>query len=61
HPSFGDRVEHLLDAITAQPGARLPGERRLTARAHARAHGVGVPADVLNDLLARVSPPHPAS
>jgi len=61
HPSFGDRVEHLLDAITAQPGARLPGERRLTARAHARAHGVSVPADVLNDLLARVSPPHPAS
>ncbi len=43
---FADRVECLLDAIAAQPGTRLPGDRRLTARADALAHGVHVSSDL---------------
>ena len=50
---FGRRVETLLAAIAAQPGTRLPGERRLAARARARAEGVEIPDALHADLLAR--------
>jgi (2R)-3-sulfolactate dehydrogenase (NADP+) len=34
----------LLEAIAAEPGARLPGTRRLANRRRAAAEGVAVPA-----------------
>lgn len=47
---FTDRVEELLSAITDQPGARLPGARRLAARRDARRSGVEVADGLLADL-----------
>ncbi len=52
----GDRAarlahaERLFERILAQDGARLPGERRFEARERARANGV----DIGNDLLEQV-------
>ena len=36
---FADRLESLLRAITEQPGARLPGDRRIQRREAALAAG----------------------
>lgn len=47
---FLERIEDLFAAITAQDGARLPGDRRLAARMSANAQGV----EVDPDLLARI-------
>lgn len=49
-PDFPERIEGLFAAIAAQDGARLPGDRRLSARMTARAHGV----DVDPELLAQI-------
>lgn len=54
-PAFGPRVEALLGAIAAQPGTRLPGERRLKLRAAAAKDGVKIPADLLADLERRAA------
>jgi len=51
-PSFIDRIEALLSAIAAQPGARLPGEKRLTGRALAKAGAIQVDAGLLGDIEA---------
>jgi (2R)-3-sulfolactate dehydrogenase (NADP+) len=45
--SFVDRLEYEFNAMAAEPGVRLPGDRRLAARAHAATHGVEVPDDLL--------------
>jgi (2R)-3-sulfolactate dehydrogenase (NADP+) len=47
---FADRLEDLLGRIESQKGARLPGSRRLAARAAARAEGVAVPAHLLEEI-----------
>ena len=52
-PGFLGRVEALMDAIVAQPGARLPGARRLQARAEARRSGVQIPDALYDDLVRR--------
>jgi (2R)-3-sulfolactate dehydrogenase (NADP+) len=44
---FVDRLEIELAAMTAQPGVRLPGDRRLANRQHAGENGVEVPADLM--------------
>jgi (2R)-3-sulfolactate dehydrogenase (NADP+) len=44
---FAERVETLIAAMTADPGVRLPGERRNANRERARRDGVNVPADLL--------------
>ncbi len=49
-PGFADRVEAELVAMTAQPGVRLPGARRIANRALAEESGVEVP-DKLFALL----------
>ena len=41
--NFGASMTRLVEAIESQPGARLPGMRRLAARAKAAADGVDVP------------------
>ncbi|MBI3454017.1 MAG: Ldh family oxidoreductase, partial [Rhodospirillales bacterium] len=50
---FAARVETLAGAILAQPGTRLPGERRLKLRARAQADGVAVSPELLADLRRR--------
>ena len=39
---FADRLAPLLAEIEGQPGARLPGTRRIAAMAEARANGLSV-------------------
>ena len=45
--SFVGRLEIELAAMTAQPGVRLPGDRRLANRERAERNGVEVPADLM--------------
>lgn len=46
-PGILKHFEALFAAIEAEPGARLPGSRRLSSRARAREDGVRVPDAVL--------------
>ncbi|MHB1587083.1 MAG: Ldh family oxidoreductase [Acidiferrobacteraceae bacterium] len=50
---FAHRVEALLSQILAQPGARLPGERRLAARALAQREGIELTDTLHSDLQQR--------
>ena len=55
---FVDRIEVDLRTLAAEPGVRLPGDRRLEHRAAAISNGVEVPDDlmrVLNDYAANGS------
>ncbi|MFZ9628081.1 MAG: Ldh family oxidoreductase [Ilumatobacteraceae bacterium] len=45
-PDFLDRLEHEFTALAAEPGVRLPGDRRHADRARAEHHGVEVPDDL---------------
>ncbi len=51
--TFLARVEALAAEVLSQPGTRLPGERRHTNRAAARAHGVDIGEDLLAELRRR--------
>jgi (2R)-3-sulfolactate dehydrogenase (NADP+) len=56
---FIDRIEVELAALAAQPGARLPGDRRVAHRGRAATDGVEVPDDlmaVLREYLDHGSP-----
>jgi (2R)-3-sulfolactate dehydrogenase (NADP+) len=53
---FIDRLEPLLSAVLAQPGTRLPGQRRLDARAAAATRGIDIPHSLHADLQRRSSP-----
>jgi (2R)-3-sulfolactate dehydrogenase (NADP+) len=44
------RFALLIEAITAQPGARLPGSRRLAARAKAARDGLAVSDALINEI-----------
>lgn len=46
--AFADRLEALIGAMMAQPGVRLPGSRRLEARARAAAQGIALPRELLD-------------
>lgn len=48
--AFADRLEGLLQAILAQEGTRLPGLRRLEARAAAEKDGVAVDPAFIEEL-----------
>ncbi|BAQ71351.1 malate/L-lactate dehydrogenase [Rhodovulum sulfidophilum] len=48
-PGFGERLEGLLDAMLAQEGTRLPGERRLRGRSDS-AGRVRVPGHLMEEL-----------
>lgn len=60
-PSFLERIEHELTTLAAEPGVRLPGDRRLAARRQAEASGVEVPADLMAVLTAYAEHGSPAS
>ena len=47
-----DRFGALASAIEAQPGARLPGARRLTAREKAKAEGVTISDALMKEIAA---------
>jgi (2R)-3-sulfolactate dehydrogenase (NADP+) len=47
-----ERIEVELTAVAGEPGARLPGDRRLAHRGHAATEGVEVPDDLM-ELLQR--------
>jgi (2R)-3-sulfolactate dehydrogenase (NADP+) len=47
---FLDRLEVLLGAIEDEPGARLPGARRLALRRKAAADGIAVPQPLLDRI-----------
>lgn len=51
-PGVLAHVARLAEAIEAQPGARLPGRRRLALRAAAEAEGLEVPEAVLEAIRA---------
>ena len=48
---FGSRLEDVLAAIEAQPGARLPGLKRLSSRAATARDGVTLPQALHDQLL----------
>jgi (2R)-3-sulfolactate dehydrogenase (NADP+) len=50
---FGNRMALLAAAVEDQPGARLPGSRRLALRARAREEGIALP----DTLVTRFGPP----
>jgi (2R)-3-sulfolactate dehydrogenase (NADP+) len=52
---FTARIEALLGVVTAEPGTRLPGDRRLTARARAQEQGVTVPEGLYRELSERAA------
>jgi len=52
-PNFADRLELLTATILAQPGVRLPGQRRLAARAGAAKQGIDIPSDLHAELERR--------
>ena len=49
---YDERMTTLLEAIAAEPGARLPGTRRLANRRRAAAEGVVVPAALHAEIRA---------
>lgn len=55
-PEVPARLEALLAAALAQPGTRLPGDRRQAARERARREGLAVDAALLAELRRRAGP-----
>ncbi|MGR3755695.1 MAG: Ldh family oxidoreductase [Tranquillimonas sp.] len=51
-PGFAVRIERLLATIEGQEGTRLPGTRRLAARAAADRDGLLVPARLMDEIEA---------
>jgi (2R)-3-sulfolactate dehydrogenase (NADP+) len=58
---FIDRIEHELRTLSAEPGVRLPGERRLEHRRTAATDGVEVPDDLMAVLDAYAEHGSPAT
>ncbi len=54
---FAEMLGVVTAAFTAEPGARLPGSRRLAARARAEREGVAVDAALLARVRALLPPP----
>jgi (2R)-3-sulfolactate dehydrogenase (NADP+) len=46
HAQFGERIAALAGAIEQQPGARLPGARRLANRARVAREGIVIPTEI---------------
>lgn len=53
NPDFATGVTQLLDHVLAQPGTRLPGERRLANRQRAMSDGITLPGALLEELRRR--------
>ena len=46
--TYLERLEVLLQAVTDQPGTRLPGARRIGIRAESVANGIDIPDDLIS-------------
>ena len=55
--AYESRMTTLLEALAEEPGARLPGTRRLANRARAAAEGVSIPASLHEEIRALVERP----
>jgi (2R)-3-sulfolactate dehydrogenase (NADP+) len=60
-PGFAERVETLSAAISADNGARLPGDRRHATRARLAREGIAVPDALMAALVSRAGPPVPGT
>lgn len=56
--AYDSRMTTLLEAIAGEPGARLPGTKRLGNRARAAADGLAIPAPLHAEIRALID--HPA-
>ena len=54
---FGLRMEHLLAALDGEPGVRLPGARRLAARARAAGEGLVLAPTLLAEIQGLIDRP----
>jgi len=54
--AFTERLDVLIRAILDQEGTRLPGERRLAARAAAEREGIAIPLSLFEELQALSAP-----
>ena len=54
-PDASARAEVLFQAMTGQPGVRLPGDRRFALRKKAAADGVEVPDALLAEIERRAA------
>ena len=54
---YHSRMATIIEAIATEPGARLPGTRRLENRARAAASGVTVPAPLYAEIQALIERP----
>ena len=52
--AFDSRMSALLAALAAEPGARLPGTRRLANRARAAAEGVTITSALHEEIRALI-------
>jgi len=50
NPSFAAGIETLLSDMAAQPGVRIPGDRRHANRRRNEAEGVTIDADLMSRL-----------
>ncbi len=50
--NYAQRMATMLAAVTAEPGVRLPGDRRLAARERARREGLAVAEDLHAQIVA---------
>lgn len=55
--AYPERMNTLLAAVASEPGARLPGVRRLENRARAAREGLLVSSDLLTEIRALVEQP----
>ena len=50
-PGYAPRMAALVNAAAGEPGVRLPGDRRLAARARVAAHGLSIATELHAQLL----------
>jgi (2R)-3-sulfolactate dehydrogenase (NADP+) len=55
--AYDQRIACLLEAVAAESGTRLPGERRLAARERARGQGLAIPAALQQEIRALIDSP----
>jgi (2R)-3-sulfolactate dehydrogenase (NADP+) len=55
--AFEARIADLASAVAEEAGARLPGERRLAARARAAGQGLALPAALHREIRALIDSP----
>ena len=47
-----NRAEHLFERLLAQPGVRLPGDRRHASRDTTDVHGIKIPRGLHGEIVA---------